>query len=300
MAGSRNQGPAGSHSVDIRDGTLCCAPSPTSGSLGHHQGATSTVRRKVKVLGFEGAKVYDSLYRVAMAQVQWENLNANPQAAIDTPVPRQTYIDRTSKLYDEFLAACSKGPNQATAFLAREHSLQKQYSTQSMAILDSLRDRYADNADMLAKLALAAQATKSLATVGVGVIGLLLEGPPILVGATVALGYDVLVEVVKHLGPSQETDADTVVVGAKQTIANDVVGAAGTARQTALSGTQTALEKLLAYPKKSSIYRSVAAEGVRVDALLKSLGVISLGVTLYSEWQDVKASYRQMQKAGEK
>lgn len=152
---------------------------------------------------------------------------------------------------------------------------------------------------MLSEAAFGAQLVKSGATAGVAIIGLLLVGTEAVVGAGIGLGYDLLTEFVKDLGPANGAKADTVVVGFKQTVANDLVGGAGSVKAAVLRGKKDAMIKTLAYPLKSSKYRSAVSTANRLDRLLKALGVLSLGVTLYTEGKDTYESFEQMQKARE-
>ena len=199
-------------------------------------------------------------------------------------------------LYDMFLDACTEGPKAAKAFLTQQHNLQKQYLLKSQAILESLRLENAKNQVLLSRLLFAAQAVKSAATATIAIAGLFLEVPAAVAGAGIALGYDVVMEFIKHTGTSTEPHADAVVVGFQQTRANDVVGLVGSVRLQHLKGTEEILDKTLRYPNKSSTYRSAVASGARLDALLRTLGIISAGVTLYTESKEFMAAYEQMQK----
>jgi hypothetical protein len=209
-------------------------------------------------LGFDGSKVHDFLFHVALSEIQWQDLVSNPQANVDSAIQNHRALDRASMLYDLFLQACSKGPNQATAFLAQQHDLQKKYLRESQAILQSIQQKNARNLVMLSELAFGTQVVKSTATAGVAIIGLCLTGSAALVGAGIALGFDLTIEAIKHLGPSNDSNADTVVVGFKQTVANDAVGVAGSAQQVSLDASKEILQQTLSYPQKSSIFRSVA------------------------------------------
>jgi hypothetical protein len=166
----------------------------------------------------------------------------------------------------------------------------------SQAILESLRRENVNNQIVLARLLFVAQAVKSASTVTLAIAGVFLEAPAAVAGAGIALGYDVLMEFIKHTGPQNEPHADAVVVGFQQTAANDVVGVAGSVRSQHLERTQKALEKTLRYRNKSSTYRSAVAEGARLDKLLKTLGVISAGVTIYQEGEESWAAYQQMKR----
>jgi hypothetical protein len=195
-----------------------------------------------------------------------------------------------------FLDSCSESPNAATAFLAEQHNLQKQYLLKSQAILESVRLENANREVLLSRMLFGAQAVKSAATAGIAIAGLFLAGPEIVAGAGIALGYDVVMEFIKRTGSSIETHADAVVVGFQQTVANEAVAVAGDVRHGHLELTKEVLDTTLRYPKRSSIYRSVVAGGARLDALLKTLGVISAGVTLYTASREVWASYEEMQR----
>src|SRR5208337_144685 len=145
--------------------------------------------------------------------------------------------DRATMLYDKFLDACHKGPNYATAFLTNQHDCLKKYASESQKIYQKLGAEIEKRNKSLAKWAFGAQLVKSSATIGVGVIGLCLTGPAIVTGAGIALGFDLIIEGINHFGHSNETSANTVVVGFKQTISNDAVSLAGGVRQVSQEGT---------------------------------------------------------------
>jgi hypothetical protein len=134
---------------------------------------------------------------------------------------------------------------------------------------------------MLSEPAFGAQVVKSSATAGVAIIGLCLTGPVMVTGAVITLGFDVAMETVKQLGPSNDSNADTVVVGFKQAAATDAVGVAGSVQQVSLGTTKEILRQTLRYPQKSSVFRSVAASGAQLDFLMKALGYFTADVTLY-------------------
>jgi len=293
LAGSKFPNAHGSYTVDISDGTLCRAATPKPGPVG---GVSATRRRTFRVLGFDGAKVWNSLFHVALAETQWQDLTENPRSAVDSPVPNDRAAQRADLLYDLYLDACSKGPKAAHSFLERQRALQKQFLLKSEAILESLRKEFAGDQVLLARLAFTAQFVKSLATVTIAIAGLLLAGPEIAAGAGIALGYDVALEIIKRVGSSGESHADAVVVGFRQTAYNDVAGLAGSLRQERVDTTKEVLKKTLRHPNKSSTYRSAVAAGARLDALLKTLGIISAGVTLYTESKEVVEAYEQMQR----
>jgi hypothetical protein len=308
VAAHRTPGPVDQEQRPLRidEETTCRWRSPTPGptctetnrsyAIGGRSFDTGSPKGRIRILGFDGAKVHDFLFHVALAEIQWQDLYNNPQAAVDSVVPKHRAMERAASLYDSFLEVCRKGPNQAIAFLAEQHALQKKYLQQSLAILQTVQRQIADNQILLSKLAFGAQAVKSTATAALAIVGLFLAGPEIVAGAGVVIGYDVAVEIVKRIGSSNESTADTVVVGFKQTVANDFVSAAGSKQQVSLEASKDVLQRTLNYPQKSSIYRSVVTTGAQVDMLLKSLGVISAGVTLYTEWKDARASYEHMQK----
>jgi hypothetical protein len=249
----------------------------------------------LKILAFDGAKVHDFLFHVALAEVEWQDLDVNPRSALDAPVPKDRVNERASMLYEMFLDSCSRSPKAATAFLAEQHNLQKQYLLKSQAIFKSVAADYAKQEVLLSRMLFGAQAVKSAATAGIAIAGLFLAGPEI-AGAGIALGYNVVMEFIKRTGSSNEAHADAVVVGFKQSVANDAVAVAGSIRQKYLERTKEVLERTLRYPKRSSTYRSMVASGAQLDTLLKTLGVISAGVTLYTESKEVWASYEQMQR----
>ena len=309
MAGQRTPGPLNQleRSVCIEDGTMCRAEGARPGSLGLGQAAASTPvragapsgsanpKRTIRILGFDGSKVHDFLFHVALSEIQWQDLASDPQADVNSAVQKHRALNRASLLYGMFLQACSAGPNQATGFLAQQHDLQKKYLLRSQAILQSIQQKNARNLVMLSELAFGAQVVKSTATAGVAIIGLLLTGPAVITGSVVALGFDVAMEAVKQLGPSNDSNADTVVVGFKQTAATDAVGVAGSIQQVSLDAAKEILQQTLSYPRKSSIYRSVAETGAQLDFLLSALQYFSAGVTLYTEAGAIESSYNQMQ-----
>jgi hypothetical protein len=309
MAGQRTPGPQCQleRSVRIEDGTMCRAEGARPGSVGLGQAGTSNPvrsgapsgtanpKRTIRILGFDGSKVHDFLFHIAFSEIQWQDLVSDPTANVNPAVQKHRALNLASMLYDKFLQACSAGPNQATGFLAQQHDLQKKYLRESQVILQSIQQKNARNLVMLSELAFGAQAVKSIATAGVAIIGLMLTGPAVVTGAVVALGFDLTMEAVKQLGPSNDSNADTVVVGFKQTAATDAVDVAGEAQHVSLDATKEILQQTLSYPQKSSIYRSVVATGAQLDSLLTVLGYFSAGVTLYTEARDSFSSYDQMQ-----
>src|ERR1039458_1727285 len=293
MAGSRHPNAEGAPPVNVRDGTLCRAESPRPGSVSPDPLAKR--HSKLKILAFDGAKVHDLLLHVALAEVEWQDLDVNPRSALDAPVPKDRVNERASMLYEMFLDSCSRSPKAATAFLAEQHNLQKQYLLKSQAIYKSVAADYAKQEGLLSRMLFGAQAVKSAATAGIAIAGLFLAGPEI-AGAGIALGYNVVMEFIKRTGSSNEAHADAVVVGFKQSVANDAVTVAGSIRQKYLERTKEVLERSVGKKSKSSTYRSMVASGAQLDTLLKTLGVISAGVTLYTESKEVWASYEQMQR----
>lgn len=294
MAGYKHPKAEGRH-PDIRDGTLCRAESPRPGPVGTDPFVTR--RSKWRILAFDGAKVHGFLHHVALAEIESQDLEANPLSALYAQVPQDRANERASVLYRMFLDACQKGPKTATAFLAEQHNHEKQCLLRSKAILESVQRENAKNEALRERLLFAAQATKSAATAFLAIAGLFLAGPEIVTGAGLVLGYDLVLEFIKRTGPSLESHADAVVVGFKQTAANDAVGVAGAFRQRYLETMETAMGQTLRYPKKSSIFRSMVADAAHLDALLKTLGVISAGVTLYTEWKEFTASLEELRKA---
>jgi hypothetical protein len=256
-------------------------------------------QRKLKVLAFDGTKVHDFLYHVALAEVWWQDLTTNPQNPPSSLVQAHRARDQASRLYTEFLAACHQGPKQATAFLAKQHELQKRYLLASQPILQAQQLAAARNSAKWSEVAFGTQVVKSTATVAFGIIGLCLVGPEAVVGAGIGLGFDVTMEFVKNLGSANQPQADTVVVGFQQTVANDVVGVAGSVNAVALDASKQAMMQTLAYPLKSSSYRSVASTASQLDGLMKVLGVLQVGVTLYTEGADTYGSFEQMRRAQE-
>lgn len=198
-------------------------------------------------------------------------------------------------MYDAFHQACSTGPNQATGFLAQQHNLQKKHLRESRLFCNRFSKKNARNLVMLSEPAFGAQVVKSSATAGVAIIGLCLTGPVMVTGAVITLGFDVAMETVKQLGPSNDSNADTVVVGFKQAAATDAVGVAGSVQQVSLGTTKEILRQTLRYPQKSSVFRSVAASGAQLDFLMKALGYFTADVTLYTEGSAIESSYDRMQ-----
>ena len=294
MAGSRHPNAEGAPPVNVRDGTLCRAESPRPGSVSPDPLAKR--HSKLKILAFDGAKVHDLLFHVALAEVEWQDLDVNPRSALDAPVPKDRVNERASMLYEMFLDSCSKSPKAATAFLAEQHNLQKQYLLKSQAIFKSVAADYAKQEILLSRMLFGAQAVESAASAGIAIASLFLTGPEIVAGAGIELGHEVVMEFIKRTGSSNEVHADAVVVGFQQTVANEAVAVAGDVRHGHLELTKEVLDTTLRYPKRSSIYRSVVAGGARLDALLKTLGVISAGVTLYTASREVWASYEEIQR----
>jgi hypothetical protein len=294
MAGSQ---PPGTTCLTLKTPNSDAGTSTRSRTPHPHPGGcspASTAKRKVNVLALDGDKVKDFLFHVAAVEVQWLDLMKDPEG---DPVPseqKQRAHDRATMLYDEFLDACHQGPNYATAFLASQHDCLKKYASESQKIYQKLGAEIEKRNKRLAEVAFGAQFVKSAATVGVGIIGVCLTGPAIVTGAGIALGFDLIIEGINHFGHSSETNANTVVVGFKQTIANDSVSVAGGVRQVSQEGTASALEQTLSFPKKSSTFRSAVSEAGQIDKLLKSLGWLSLGVTVYQEGNSVYSSYKEM------
>src|ERR1035438_9062728 len=106
MAGSRYPNAEGTHPVNIKDGTLCRAESPRPGPVSRDPLAKR--HSKLKILAFDGAKVHDFLFHVALAEIEWQDLDVNPRSALDAPVPKDRANARASMLYDMFLAFCNK------------------------------------------------------------------------------------------------------------------------------------------------------------------------------------------------
>lgn len=229
---------------------------------------------------------------MALAEIQWQDLTVDARSAVESPAPNDRATERAELLYEMFLDACSKGPTAAAFFLQRQHNLRKEYLLKSQAIIESLQGQYARDNARLAQLAFAAQFVKSAMTVTLAIAGVCLAGPEI---AVIALGYDVTLELVKRIESPSDAHADAVVVGFKQTAYNDAAGVAGSVRQGRIDTAKTILKKTLRYPNKSSTYRSAVANASMLDGLLKTLGIISAGVTLYSESKDVVTAYAQMQ-----
>ena len=253
--------------------------------------SASKPKRRVRVLGFDGAKVHDFLFHVALAEVRWLDLIGNSPGQISSLVENHRARNRASMLYQKFLQACSQGPSQATTFLAVQHKQQKMYLQKAQALLHASSVQNARNQALLSEVVFGAQAVKSAATLGVAIVGLLLTGPELLAGAGITLVFDFSMELVNNLGGPK---ADAVVVGFKQTTANDLVSVAGSAQETGLESAKQIMEKTLTYPMKSSVYRATAKTASQVHGLMTTLGIISAGVTLYTEGSATLVSYEQM------
>lgn len=290
MAGSQVPQPHGNSIVRVNDGTLCRAASPKPGPVCGE--STANPRGTCRILGFDGIKVHKALFDVALAETQWQDLTVDPRSAVESPAPSDRAAERAEMLYDMFLDACSKGPAAAAFFLQKQHNLQREYLLKSQAIIESLQAQYARDNARLARLAFAAQSVKSAATATLAIAGVCLAGPEI---AVLALGYDVTLELIKRIGSPSDAHANAVVVGFKQTAYNDAAGVAGSVRQERIDTAKAVLKKTLRYPNKSSTYRSAVANASMLDGLLKALGIISAGVTLYSESTEVVTAYAQMQ-----
>ena len=282
--------------MNISDGTLCRAVSPRPGPASPDPFAKR--QGKLRILGYDGAKVHDLLFHVALAEIEWQDLDVNARSALDAPIPTDRANERALMLYDMFLDACTEGPKAAKAFLVQQHNLQKQYLLKSQAIFESLRRENMKNQVLLSRLLFGAQAVKSAATATIAIAGLFLEAPAAVAGAGIALGYDLVIEFIKHTGTSNEPYADAVVVGFREKAGTfaEVADVVGHLRLEHLERAKEILEKTLRYPRKSSIYRSAVAGGARLEGLLKTLGIISAGATLYNETEDVIAAYEQMQR----
>jgi len=257
---------------------------------------TSTQKRKhhLKVLAFDGAKVHDFLFHVAMAQVWWQDLKADPRNLPSELVQAHRARNHASKLYDMFLEACRRGPRFATEFLARQHQLQRSYLAQSQPIWQSLQASAARRQLALSEAKLGFQAIKSAATVAVAIGGLLLVGPA---GALITIGFDIAMELVKRLDHTQETGANTVVIGFKQTMLNDTTDFAGETESVILQAKKAAMLRTLAYPGRSSAYREVASMTSQLDWALRAFGVLAAGVTIYTEARETYAAFEEMKKA---
>ncbi len=264
--------------------------SVVAGRTGTTQTSTKP-KRKIRVMGFDGAKVHDLLFHVALSEIQWRDLSSIPPNQNSSLVQNHQARSRGSMLYERFLRACAEGPGHATTFLAQQYKLQKMYLQKSQALLQSSGLKLAKDQAFLSEVAFGAQVVKSTATVGVAIIGLFLAGPEVILGAGIGLGFDVAMEMVSRMG---EAKADAVVVGFKQTVANDVVNVAGSTQQVGLDSAKKVMEKTLSYPMKSSIYRSAAKTAVDLNRLMIAMGMISAGVTLYTEGSAALGSYDQM------
>jgi hypothetical protein len=297
MAGHRRAGPTRNGSEDVDDGTLCRSKTPEPGPLGLSRSSTTLGKKRIKIFALDGAKVHDYLFHVALSEIQWQELNARPHTNMQAAVQRQRAMDRGSILYDRFLEACSRGPGETISFLTTQHDLQKDYLLKSQTTLHTLQLEAARRQVLLSEVVFAAQTVKSAATAGAAIIGMLLTGPEILAGAGIALGFDVTMEIINRIGGTGESDANTVVVGFKQTVANDAVTVAGASKQTAEEATKGLLQKTLSYPMKSSTYRSALSTAAHLDSLLNILGTLCAAVTLYTEFGPSKAAFSEMQRA---
>jgi len=279
--------------VNLKDGTLCRQASPIPRSIG--TALTSQTKRKIKILALDGAKVHDFLFHVALAEVQWQDLNADASADAQPLVQKHQALKLAATLYDRFLAASAEGSGQATAFLADQHQRQKKFLQESQALLHSQQLKLAGDEKTLSEIALGLQLVKSSATVGVAVIGCFLTGPAIIAGAAIGLGFDVTMEVIKDFSHAEESGPSTVVIGFPQTAANDAATLAGSVQQVSADATRDALAKTLSYPLKSSVFRSASLTAKQLDGLLRGLGVLSVGVAIYQEIGPVLGSVEQVQ-----
>lgn len=295
MPGSRQPGPLDGcrDHVQVKDGTLCQQSSPIPKPTG--AALPSRSKRKIKVLALDGAKVHDFLFHVALAEVQWQDLNTDPSADAQPLVQKHKALNLASGLYDLFLVASAKGSVAATAFLAEQHKHQREVLQASQKILQSQQLKLAGQEKALSEIVLGAQAVKSAATVGVAVIGCFLTGPAIIAGAAIGLGFDVTLEVIKDVSKAQDSGPSTVLIGFPQAAANDAASLAGSVQQVSAEATQVALAKTLSYPLKSSIYRAAVLTAGQLKGLLGALGVLSAGVAIYQEWGPVKGAFEQMQ-----
>jgi hypothetical protein len=264
---------------------------------GNMAATTQKPRRRLKVLAFDGAKVHDFLYHVAMAEVWWQDLKANPCNVPPGLVQAHRARDRASKLYDAFLEASKKGPRSATAFVARQHQVQRWHLTQSQPILKSLQAAAARRQLALSEAQFGFQAIKSAATVAVAIIGLFLVGPEAVAGAGIAIAFDVAIELVKRLDATNESGANTVVIGFKQTMVNDTTDLAGETESAALDARKAAMLKTLSYPGRSSVYDEVASTASQLDWALRAFGILTAGVALYTEAKDTYTAFEDMEKA---
>jgi hypothetical protein len=237
------------------------------------------------------------LFHVALSEVRWQDLCTDSKADVQQDVQIHRALNRAAMLYDSFLAAASRGPSAATKFLAKQHALQHEYLMKSQTILARLQRDAAGRVAAYSEMAFGAQMVKSTATAAVAIIGLLITGSAAVTAAAIGLGFDVTVEMVNRLGPANHSGADAVVIGFKQTVANDVTGLVGEARKARLEATKNVMEKTLKCRMRSSKFRSVVASSARLDVLLKTLGYLSAGITIYSEVETDIASYGQMQAA---
>lgn len=301
MAGAQKPGPICQHTSPQRvdDGTLARAETPTPGPIGQHRSSTTRPRRKIRIVGFDGAKTYSFLLQVATAEMEYRELTANPERWLNHQTAPPQAVARATVLYRQFLEACSKGHKSAGAFLKDQHAGYRNYLQQSMAILESLRQKGLHDQLVLARMAFYAQAVKSAATSFLAVGGIFLEGLPALAGAGLALTYDVGMEFIKQIEPSHETGADHVIVGFKQTVTNDAVSGVGTGQQLWFKAIAEIKELTLRHPQKSSIYRAAVAEAARLDHLLKTLGGLSALTTMWTEAWDSYGAYQELQKAAD-
>ena len=262
-----------------------------------HSKGTQFPGRKVRVLGFDAAKVHEFLFHVALAEVQWQDLGADGARQTSLVLQKQRATSIANHLYDGFLRACTKGPRSATSFLARQHELQKMYLYKTRALLAVAQRRIVGDQVLLSEVSFGAQTVKSVAIASVAIMSLFLVGSAAVVGAGVVLGLDVSVELINKLGSYNDPKADAVVVGFKQTVVNDIVGVAGSTEEVTFANRGRLLEKTLSYPLRSSTYRSLVETQAHLDVLMKALGWITAGITLYSEFNTTKASYEQMREA---
>ncbi len=287
--------------VNVNDGTMCRQPSPLPKPTG--AAVSSTPRRTIKVLALDGGKVLDLLYHVALSEVQWQSLNANPPEDPPRQVLEHKARDLAAKLYDQFLEASAEGSVQAKAFLANQCERQNKFLQQSQAFYGSRVLDLAGQQKTNSEIAFGAQVVKSAATVGVGggvvlvaaAFGVTLAGPEIIAAAAIGLVFDVVMEGIHDHSRHEDSGPNTVVIGFPQAVATDAGTIAASAQQVGAQATMAALEKTLSYPLKSSVYRSAASNAGTLDGLLSALGVLQVGVALYQETGPLIGAFDQMQ-----
>jgi len=90
--------------------------------------------------------------------------------------------------------------------------------------------------------------------------------------------------------------ANTVVIGFKQTMINDTTDLVGETESVALNARKAAIMKTLTYSGRSSAYREIASITSQLDWALKAFGVLTAGITIYTEARDTCTAFEEMKR----